>query len=586
MKKILLGIITAFVCIIFSNAAFAENFYIENYKVDLKVNEDKSVQVTENIQVQFTTPSHGIIRTIPYKNASISNVRVNNSYRTSYENSELNIKIGNPDRYVRGSQNYNIQYRYTIHDTNNEFYFNIIGTEWPVKIKHAGFTVTMPKDFDFEKAGLSIGNYGTVGFKDIASYHKEGNSIYGEITQPLPAYNGITLRIEVPGNYFTNVQKMKSMEKTTITGIIVLTLLSFFIWLKFGKDELIIPIVTFYPPKNLNSMEAEMLYKEKASTKGLIALLIELAGKGFVKIDDRPKDNNFSITKIKEYDGNNAIEKQFLDTLFKNSVSSINLSTLRTSSTFYKKCSELVNLCNKKRNTVFEASSLSNLNKAILIASIIGICFFTLLTLCNYIIPNIDSNMLLILMFPIIAIVILNIMPIDALVVIWALGFGGMPLIIFLSSLNINFDHLPSTCLGFCGIIISSICLKQIAKKNPRGQKMMSELLGLKKFLEVSEKHRLKNLAANNPSYFYDILPYAYILGVSDKWIEKFQTIMNSNPDWYCGSQFNMHNFNSFTSKMISTTVPTTQNGGIKRSSSGRGGFSGGGHGGGGGHSW
>ena len=45
-----------------------ENFYIENYDVDMVVNKNKSVAITENIDVYFTSSSHGIFRDIPYKN--------------------------------------------------------------------------------------------------------------------------------------------------------------------------------------------------------------------------------------------------------------------------------------------------------------------------------------------------------------------------------------------------------------------------------------------------------------------------------------------------------------------------------------
>lgn len=35
-----------------------------------------------------------------------------------------------------------------------------------------------------------------------------------------------------------------------------------------------------------------------------------------------------------------------------------------------------------------------------------------------------------------------------------------------------------------------------------------------------------------DPTYFYDILPYTYVLGVSDKWIKQFETIGLQSPDW------------------------------------------------------
>ena len=33
---------------------------------------------------------------------------------------------------------------------------------------------------------------------------------------------------------------------------------------------------------------------------------------------------------------------------------------------------------------------------------------------------------------------------------------------------------------------------------------------------------KIADLLDENPNYFYDILPYAYVLNVSKKWIDKF----------------------------------------------------------------
>ena len=94
-----------------------------------------------------------------------------------------------------------------------------------------------------------------------------------------------------------------------------------------------------------------------------------------------------------------------------------------------------------------------------------------------------------------------------------------------------------------------------------------------------------------NPTYFYNILPYTYVLGVSDKWIKKFESISLQAPCWYDSSNsFDVVSFGSFmNSTMISaesamSSSPSSDSGGSGGSSGG--GSSGGGSGGGGGGSW
>lgn len=93
-----------------------------------------------------------------------------------------------------------------------------------------------------------------------------------------------------------------------------------------------------------------------------------------------------------------------------------------------------------------------------------------------------------------------------------------------------------------------------------------------------------------DPTYFYNILPYTYVLGVSDKWIKKFESISLQAPSWYDSpNAFDMVSFGTFmNSTMVSaqsvmSSSPSSDSGG---GGSSGGGSSGGGSGGGGGGSW
>ena len=101
--------------------------------------------------------------------------------------------------------------------------------------------------------------------------------------------------------------------------------------------------------------------------------------------------------------------------------------------------------------------------------------------------------------------------------------------------------------------------------------------------MENAEKDKLEELVESDPQYFYNILPYTYVLGVSSVWIKKFESIIKTPPDWYEGtSAFDMYVFSNF----MNTTYQSAQSSMVKRPpSEGGGGFSGGGFGGGGGFS-
>jgi uncharacterized membrane protein len=102
-------------------------------------------------------------------------------------------------------------------------------------------------------------------------------------------------------------------------------------------------------------------------------------------------------------------------------------------------------------------------------------------------------------------------------------------------------------------------------------------------------------LVKDDPEYFYKILPYAYVLNVSDVWSKKFESIAIPQPSWYASSTPGY--FNSFlfmnsmnhtlgTMNRAMTSAPRSRGGGGGFGGGGGGGFSGGGFGGGGGGHW
>ena len=109
--------------------------------------------------------------------------------------------------------------------------------------------------------------------------------------------------------------------------------------------------------------------------------------------------------------------------------------------------------------------------------------------------------------------------------------------------------------------------------------------------MEVAEKERLEALLEDDPYYFYNTLPYAQVLGVTKKWIDKFDGISMNQPDYY-DTYYPMRDIyaiNMLNSSLNNVTSTVSQSAYSPSSSSDGfdgGGFSGGGGGGGGGSSW
>ena len=150
--------------------------------------------------------------------------------------------------------------------------------------------------------------------------------------------------------------------------------------------------------------------------------------------------------------------------------------------------------------------------------------------------------------------------------------------------------YLIGYIIGLICVLGMIICAKYLPKRTSYGNEMLGKLRGFKNFLETTEKDKLEAMVMEDPNYFYNILPYTYVLGVSDKWIKKFETIALQAPSWYDSpTKFNTIRFGTFMNNTMASAQNVMSSKPQSNSSSSKssgGGISGGGSGGGGGGSW
>ena len=588
MKKgICVLLVSAIVCLT-ARSAMAENFWIKDYNVDLFVNKNKQVTVTETISVFFKSSSHGLIRDIPYKNASITGVRVEgDEYQVSKNKNEVSVKIGNAAILISGDKTYKIKYHYNYHDNKNEFYHNIIGTEWKVPIDHAQFKITLPENINPKEAGLSIGRYGVRGFSEGAEYTINGNVITGETTRILSPGEGITFRTPVPDGYFNRYHNWVSY--IILLVIVLLTTKACIIWYKYGKDEMVIPIVSFKLPEDCrNVLDAEMYYRKEITKAGLTASLIDLANKGYIKIENSEKD--FVLHKLKEYEEPTCTEEELFNSIF-NSKDIVTKKDLETSSLFYLTCRKILS-STPPMGDMFEKDSVDVPRTQFMYRSVIAILFclvmfasgFSILPLFNF--KNITGFAIAFLglfMF------VTNwneqkaswcVLYILTALVLIGLGAEGY----------ITSEYIYQIVFSLVCAIITTICAANLPKDNKLTRQIKGQLEGLKRYINIAEKHKIEAISTYDPKQVFNVLPYAYILGVTDILLDKFQWISTVSPD-LCPN-YNLIYLPQFDGLVSDTMRPSVANGGSSTggssfsSSSGGGGFSGGGGGGGGGSSW
>jgi uncharacterized membrane protein YgcG len=604
-----------------------ESYVTKNYDVRMDVNGNNTFLVQEDIKVDFTEPRHGIYRYIPYKGTitrqvdgstvddryrmKISDVKVEGyQFDTDTENGNLVIRIGSEDENVNGPQEYRISYRCTLYDDENtafdSVYWNLLPQGWPTSIEASTMTVHMPKAFAAGSVELIAGRSGQADMKSV-EWTVNDNTITARTTRTLAPDEGVTLNLVLPEGYFTGEKTMDWMLWVMTAIIIITPLLSILLWFLFGRDPKVVKTVEFYPPEGINSAELGYIIDGTVDSKDIVSLIIYWANGGWLTIQEEEKDE-FILRKEKELP---ADAKTYEQTMFNGLFSGrdqVSMKELKEDfyGTFEATKNQLkANFTMRMENRIFTQSSLGARAVGILLMlpPLASLCYFGI-----FLNRSSDAVLSYVVMSAILAVI-----GFGMLIVVFdkresltkgkvtGLNFAGIIAVVLsaLGAIAFSYYALGNILLGITVVLASLVSLvftMRMKRRTKKSSRQLGQILGFKEFIRTAELDRIKRLVEETPNYFYNVLPYAYVFGLTDKWAKKFENIAVEPPGWYYSgygnSMFNtwifMNSFHHYTNAIQQNiSVPPASSGGTGGGSfSGGGGFSGGGFGGGGGGSW
>ena len=623
MKKI--WFILLFLGLSFLPVQAQEPVEITHFNTNIVINENGLMQVDQFLDVQFNENRHGIYAYIPQSYDmvwNIDNQDIEKSYyfpvrkvrvigdpyeieTDSYNN--VVIKIGDADEYVYGPKSYHYSYTLQLRDLDLDglqaLYFNIVGEGWQLPIQKTSFTITLPKAWPTD-IRFYTGLYGDPTDADIQPIIN-GNTLTATFEEPLRMYQALTIYAPLPNDYFTFIPPT-DFSMIILGSLIGLLLLTIFLYFKFGKDDQVVESVEFNPIPGLSSAQAGFVYDGFVDTKDILSLIIEWAYKGYLTITEEDKDD-FTLTKLKDLDNTSIRAEQ---TLFNGLFKSGDIATKDSlKNSFYISLAHAKNDIYRYFQGNKERQIYSN-TASVLKVIFASLCFipFALLFANAYYQISYQGTISMIIAGAIfvfgslisawlIYVVkrwssqksVLNILSAIGLFIV-----GGLYVIATFALAF--FFKVPVWTYAFT-LILTLIILALVSVMDRRtelGIHYLGKLIGLKRFIETAEKDRLEMMVHDDPTYFYKILPYAYVLNVSDVWSKKFESIAIEQPDWYVGSTPHLNSYlfmRSFSHTLSSmnqvmTSIPQSSGKGGGGFGGGGGGFSGGGFGGGGGGSW
>lgn len=358
-----------------------------------------------------------------------------------------------------------------------------------------------------------------------------------------------------------------------------------------------IQTVEFYPPKGISCADVGFLIDNVADDKDLLALYIEWAHKGYIKITENEK-KELILTKLENLPKD---APEYQKTLFNNTFSKNKtaFSLKNVSKTYIKQFDkakeQLGNQFTEEKNLYDNEFFSYGMHWA---SSIL----FGLSLLFSSPVYKLDNGYLFIALVPFF--LIGNKMNDTAYTRYFRrrkeifkyilIGIGALALAPCVYKLIIEENLLPIPVILTMYVLYIIICFfnGHITKRTAYNAEITGKLLGLKEFIKTAEMPKLEVLLKENPGYYFEVFPYAMVFGLADKWAKQFKELNVEKPLWFSSSTNSVFNSVAFMSAFdrgvdkMEHSVSAKRTSTYSSSSSGHGGHSGGGGGGGGGGSW
>ncbi|MEG1650736.1 MAG: DUF2207 domain-containing protein [Oscillospiraceae bacterium] len=506
-----------------------------------------------------------------------------------YEGRRVSFKVAFEKAYNVSEGKSSLQLEQMIFGGNSEY-----------EIKNFESSITMPFEIGSLSPTRTIYSFDPVeGVK--VSIDKNTGTIHSEPAQ-MSAERDVYVNLEMPETEF--LRRGTAFDIIVpIFGALVLCVIAFFALTK--RDRKLNPVPEFYPPDGMNPAEMGYAIDAHADAKDMTSLIYYWASKKLLKIEIQD-ENSFTFRKLAEMgQGFMPYERKMFNGLWAGDATSVTNKELEEK--YYKHINAaLAEIRGQKKGKdgyIDGGRSAASWTAGCLTPILcVALAFAAAISRGFPFAGEVFALMLVLVLCFTISISVSGLMrkryksnsAVGRIFSgIW-LAIRALIIVVLVSAtLGSRVLAMPSAVFtGLCIALISAVA-PLIQRRTEFGSDSLEKALGFKQFLMTAEKERLKMLLDENPDYYYDILPYAQVLGVSDQWSHRFDGLMLEEPSWAEGSHSTMSTammLNSLNGSMgrSLTSMPSSSGGSGIGGGGGfsGGGFSGGGSGGGGGSSW
>ena len=444
----------------------------------------------------------------------------------------------------------------------DELYWNVTGNSWTMPIDSIHARVVLPDGVTPTRTASYTGASGsTAAEARIETHGKEifptvpRNVVDFTLLRGLYPYEGMTIGVGWPAGHISS-RPSESRERlgavlqwSPLLIPFIVFFLAFNTWQKRGRDPKEGSIdVRYEPVEGASPAELGTLVDNTADMPDITATLVDLAVRGFVRIEEVTESHLFGLSKSTDYiihiirkrsgwTGLKPHEQRYLEAL----------SSAAPTDGYMVKVSELKDRFYK---------SLPKIRDAIY-DSLVSTGFYLQRP------DKVKGKWV-------------------GLAVLTAFIGAGLA-VLAAKTMWVIISPIALVAAAVMSTIILFVFALIMPARTTAGARAREATLGFKEFLGRVESERYKKMITS-PEMFERFLPYAMAFGVEDKWAKAFEDIYREPPQWYIGGtgQFSASSFSHSISTM-SSAAASSMSSSPSSSGSGGGGSSGGGSGGGGG---
>lgn len=451
------------------------------------------------------------------------------------------INTGADGDYKAGRHIYRIEYDYDLGEdfisAFDDFTFDVMDYGFRGEVESFSATVTLP--FAFNEARLS---FRTNSMKTVSM--REANAeVYGNIFRcslsGLAAKQGLTVQLILPNKYFDTEYLVKTSYKAA-AALLILCMAAvgvIFIVVHLRNKANTVPTVEYYPPEGFSPIDVAKVVRGKIKPSDFAALAVYWESLGYIKIEFRSKQQLVlkrikDMPKKKRTTAQNAAhtpysydeEQKYFKAIFKDG------NEFDTKS---RKDVAALRKIRQKAKEVYEVNPYRPFMTAqgIILKAVIHLLSLApaaMLLCINSTLEGAEALILLLpMIFPLAAMLIVCYLdlPVGARIMLFVC-MGGIPLFGLIMNYMFVYDSFRLIYLALIFMAAGNMILpKFLYVRTQENSRLMGKIEGFRHFLLTAELPRMEALLDENPEYFYNVLPYCYVLGITKKMQARFAAL-------------------------------------------------------------